>query len=122
VLMGVEVSRVPSGERPEAVDLAAEIGFGSLSDCRRRACRSPAWDATDPPTSDLGVQTDAEPRSPSRLRDGLDRARPLDHEAAIRHDAFIVCAQDSTVDATAVAEVVGVDEQISHFQVEAVGS
>ena len=60
------------------------------------------------------MQSDAEARSLSRPLCSVNRRRTLHHEARARHDAVFVSFEDSAIDPAAVAEVVGVDNQVAH--------
>jgi hypothetical protein len=62
------------------------------------------------------MQTEVELGVLASIARCLDRSRLVDHEARARDDAALVGLDDAAVDASAEAEVIGVDYDIAlHF-------
>ena len=108
--------RIAADERAETLELMPKI----CADTRRsraaveRTAPRPG-DARDTPRVELEMQADSElwvalaRTPPPRPPPGL-----LDHQARARDDAVFVRLDHAAVDAAAVAEVVGVDNQVAH--------
>jgi hypothetical protein len=110
VLVRVEVRRRATYEGHEALELPLQRFYGVTRDRFGRESRAPPRQFRDPPSTELDVQADAKLGSFASVGGGLRRSRPLDHEAGARHDSALVRLDDPSVDASANAEVVGVDD------------
>src|SRR5258706_3972683 len=65
----------------------------------------------DDPFSEVEMQPDAEPGPIPRPGGGATECGPTDHHAGARHDAPFDRIDDAGVDAVALTEIVGVDDQ-----------
>ena len=64
------------------------------------------------PRAEVDVQADAEVGVGTRVARGVLGPRPADHQARAGHDPVLAGAHDPVIGQLAVAEVVGVDDQL----------
>src|ERR1700756_37736 len=106
VLMGVEVCRIATEERTEALDLAVDLLVR-----RRVLVDEPPLAVPERPFGQVDVQADAERGMPQRVPGGRLGSRPPDHQAGARDDPMLVGVCNAVIRALAPPEVIGVDDQ-----------
>ena len=111
MLVRIEMCRLTADEQPEAFELSMQLtSCVPAYSCRRHGRTSPWGHAASPPPQ-LDVQSDSEP---ARFACELRRlcCRPaVHHQTRTCDNPALVRLDDSAVDTTACAEVVGVHDQ-----------
>lgn len=113
MLVGIEVSWLPTHEAPKVDELAGDFAGNSMFvvDWNNLVERTPRALAEDP-----FAQIHVDPNRQAWVRPSvrgswLDR-RPAHHQARAGHDATLVRSYDALVYATAKPKIVGVDDQV----------
>lgn len=116
MVVRIEVGRIPADESPELLELPPDVS-GRV---RVPVCAGPTAEPAEP--APLNRQVRVEPkrqfRPASTVTGGFDRGCTLDHEARARDDAAFVRFDDAAVDAPARSEVVGIDNDPLHRQLQ----
>src|SRR5438445_3361622 len=65
------------------------------------------------PFAEIKMKPEAQRAMTTRVCRGFRRGRPSDHQAGTRDNALLVSFRDSAVDTAALAEIVGIHDQVT---------
>jgi hypothetical protein len=110
VVVRIEMSGIAADQLAESLELSCEVSCDGLPQSPVRPDERP-WSPSDAPASQFHVQSDGQLGMLSAILGRFASRRAGHHQAGARYDPVLMRLDDSSIDAAAAAEVVGIHDE-----------